>query len=177
MLIILNYVLRSFLLLLFPFALAANELLDYLQAYEGRWLGEYSIHSTANGYTEAFSVEQRYWWQGGVLRGVVVYKRDGKLVNASSKTHLDGKKLVSEIKRGEVVEVYYGVLHDGGLLWLSSNMQRANDYQMHEILIEKEGQPLKMKVEGFDTYISADGLVYLIYKGDLTLQSEEGDEE
>lgn len=160
-----------------PLALSATDLQSYLKQYEGRWVGDYSVTSTANAHTEKFLVEQRYWFKGKVLYGVAVYERDGKLVTASSKTWVDGKKLVSEIKRGEVVEVYYGVLHDGGLLWLSSNMQRANDYQMRETLIEKEGQPMSMKVEGFDTYISEDGLVYLIYKGDLTLQSEEGDKE
>lgn len=148
-------------------------MLDYLQGYEGRWFGDYSIHSTANGYTEKFTVEQRYWWKDKVLHGLAVYERDGKMVTATSKTWLDGKKLISEVQRDKAKEIYYGVLHDGGLLWIFSDMRRANDYQMREVLTEKEGSPRKMKIEGFDTYVTGDDLVHLIYKGELTLQAEE----
>jgi hypothetical protein len=170
-------VFRLLLLFLFPFVLSANELIEYLKAYEGQWSGQFTIHSTANNYTESFSVEQRYWWDGEILRGVAVFDRDSRMETASSKTWWDGEKLISEVKRGDAVETFFGVLHDGGLLWISSDMQRANDYQIREILIEKEGSPRKMKIEGYDTYVITDGLVYLIYKGELTLQPDSGDEE
>jgi len=169
-------VFRLFLLLLFPVALAANDLLDYLQGYEGRWVGQFSIHSTANGYTESFPVEQRYWWKGEVLHGLSVSERDGGMDTTTSKTWADGKKLITETKRGDTKEVFYGVLHGGGLLWLPKDMRRANDYQMRESFLEEDDGPKKMKVEGFDTYISSGGLVYLIYKGELTLQPELVDE-
>lgn len=163
--------------MLSPLVLSANETLEYLKAYEGQWSGHYSIHSTANNFTQSFSVEQRYWWDGEILRGVAAYERDGGMETASSKTWWDGEKLISEVKRGEIVESYFGVLHEGGLLWISSDLNRANDYQMREVLVEKEGEPRKMLIEGFDTYVTGDGLVYLIYKGELTLKPEGKDKD
>lgn len=166
-------VFRLLLVLLIPFSLSANELLEYLKAYEGQWSGHFSIHSTASKFTQSFTVEQRYWWDGDILRGVAAFERDGGMETATSKTWFDGEKLICEVKRGEVVESYFGVLHEGGLLWISSDLKRANDYQMREVLTEKEVQPRTMMIEGFDTYITGDGLVHLIYKGELTLQAEE----
>ncbi|WP_146209342.1 hypothetical protein [Coraliomargarita sinensis] len=156
---------------LLPAYALGNELLDYLKAYEGRWVGQFSIHSTANGYTESFPVEQRYWWDGDVLYGLAVSQRDSGLAVASSKTWLDGKKLMTEIKQGDSKESFYGVLHDGALLWLPTDMQRANDYQMREFIVPKDGKT-KMAVEGFDTYVYVDGLAHIIIKGELTLQSD-----
>lgn len=158
---------------LLPTHLLGSDLLDYLKNYEGRWVGVYSIHSTANGHTESFTVEQRYWWQGNALHGLAVFERGSGMETASSKTWMDGEKLIAEVKRGEATESFYGVLHEGGLLWLPKDMKRANDYQMRESFVEKEGKPKKLRTEGFDTYIHADGLVHLIYKGELTLQAEE----
>lgn len=168
----LAFVFRLLLLLLLPFALSANELLDYLQGQEGRWVGQFSIHSTANNYTESFPVEQRYWWEGEVLHGLAVSQRDGGLKVATSKTWLDGKKLVTEVARGETKEKFYGVLHDGALVWLPADMRRANDYQMRESLVEEEGGLRKMRVEGFDTYLYGDGIAHIIIKGELTLQPQ-----
>lgn len=165
-------VFRLVLLLLLPVALFANDLLDYLQAYEGRWIGHFSIHSTANGYTESFPVEQRYWWKAEVLHGLAVSQRDGGLKVATSKTWLEDKKLITEVTRGQTKETFYGVLHDEGLLWLPTDLRRANDYQMREFLVEEEGGGKKMKVEGFDTYVYDGGIAHIIIKGELTLQPE-----
>jgi len=156
---------------LLPAYALGNDLLQYLQNYEGRWGGQFSIHSTANGFTESFSVEQRYWWKGEVLHGLSVSERDAGMDYATSKTWVDGKKLITEIKRGEKKEVFYGVLHEGGLLWLPKDMRRANDYQMRESFIQKEGLK-KMLFEGFDTYVFGDGLAHIIIKGELTRQAE-----
>ncbi|MGB0744523.1 MAG: hypothetical protein ACPGSB_08350 [Opitutales bacterium] len=56
---------------------------------------------------------------------------------------------------------------------MSSDLQRANDYQMREVFVEEASKPKKLKIECFDTYMTADGLVYLIYKGELVRKAEE----
>jgi len=148
-----------------------DQLLEYLRNYEGRWTGRFSIHSTANGFTESFPVEQRYWWKGEVLHGLSVSDRDAGMDFATSKTWVDGKKLITEVKRGETKEVFYGVLHEGTLLWLPEDMRRANDYQMRESFTEEEGRE-KMLFEGFDTYVFGEGLAHIIIKGELILQAD-----
>jgi len=152
-----------------------GDLLQYLQQYEGSWAGHFSIHSTANGYTESFPVEQRYWWEGEVLYGRAVSTRADGVETATSKTWVEGGKYIAEITRGAVKEAYFGVLHDRGVLWLSTNLARANDYQMRELFLpqEQQGRPRKMRIEGFDTYVYAKGLAHLIVKGELTLKPEE----
>lgn len=156
-----------------PVHASEGDLLAYLKNYEGRWVGDYSIHSTANGYTESFSVEKRYWWKGEVLHGLAVSIRKSGMVTATSKTWVKGEKLIAEIKRGKATEMFYGVLHDGGLLWVPADMQRANDYQIHDSFVEKDGHPKEMIIEGFDTYIYGKGLAHLVYKGEFTLQPAE----
>ncbi|MFU8847688.1 MAG: hypothetical protein ACNA77_03080 [Opitutales bacterium] len=162
---------RLLCLFLFPLALSANELRDYLQQYEGRWVGQFSIHSTANGYTESFPVEQRYWWKDEVLHGLAVLDRKSGIETTTSKTWVEGEKFISEVKRGKTVEAFFGVLHDGVLLWLPTDMGRANDYQIREFFVVEEGLR-KLKVEGFDTYVFGEGLAHIIFKGKLQRQRE-----
>lgn len=172
---------RCCLCLLFVYLLPAyasgNDLLDYLQGYEGRWVGDYSLHSTANGFTEIFAVEQRYWWKDEVLHGSAVSRRGSGMVKATSKTWVEGEKLVTEVTRGKSKEAFYGVPLDGGLLWLPADMRRANDYQMRESFARGEAGERKMRIEGFDTYVYAEGLAHIIIKGELTRRAVAEDAE
>ena len=154
------------LLVLSPLALLGNELIDYLKKYEGRWLGDFTIHSTASGYSETFPVEQRYWWEDGQLHGISVYDTNNGLKSAKSLTFIQEGKLQSEVITGETTERFFGFLRDGGIVWISANMKRANDYQMAERFAMEEGLSLLL-TEGFDTYVYQEGLAHLVYRGRL----------
>jgi len=155
--------------LILPVCLTAGELKDYLERYEGRWSGDFTIHSTASGYTENFPVEQRYWLEGKRLRGISVLQRQKGIETSTSWTYIEGKKLVSEVTRGEDEETYYGVPQDQGILWISSDLNRAEDYQLIERIVEEEGQR-RLRTEGFDTYLYAEGLAHIVYRGELVWQ-------
>ena len=155
--------------LILPVCLTAGELKDYLERYEGRWSGDFTIHSTASGYTENFPVEQRYWLEGKRLRGIAVLQRQKGIETSTSWTYIEGKKLVSEVTRGEDEETYYGVPQDQGILWISSDLNRAEDYQLIERIVEEEGQR-RLRTEGFDTYLYAEGLAHIVYRGELVWQ-------
>ena len=137
-----------------------------LKAYEGRWVGHFTVHSTATGYTESFPVEQQYWWQDGELHGVAVSQRDTGMSSARSKSVAKDGKFVSQVKQGDAVETYWGVLRDGGLVWFSTNLKRLSDYQMKEVIVEVDGERV-LKTEGFDTYVYGDGMAHLVYRGEL----------
>ena len=154
------------LLVLSPLALIGNELIDYLKQYEGRWLGDFTIHSTASGYSETFPVEQRYWWEDGQLHGISVSDTNNGLQTAKSRTFIQEGRLQSEVITGETTERFFGFLRDGGIVWISANMQRANDYQMAERFAMEEGLSLLL-TEGFDTYVYQEGLAHLVYHGRL----------
>jgi hypothetical protein len=145
---------------------ATQDLAAALKSYEGRWVGHFTIHSTSSGYSETFPVEQLYWWEDGVLHGVAVSQRDTGMSSARSKSVMKDGKYFSEVKAGETVENYWGVLHDGGLIWLSSNLKRTQDYQMKESIVEVDGERV-LQTEGFDTYVTGDGLAHLVYRGEL----------
>ena len=155
-----------FLLVFCPLALLGNELINYLKQYEGRWLGDFTIHSTASGYSETFPVEQRYWWEDGQLYGISVSDTNSGLKSAKSLTFIKEGKLHSEVITGETTERFFGFLRDGGIVWIPANMQRANDYQMAERFVIEEGRPLLL-TEGFDTYVYQEGLAHLVYRGRL----------
>ena len=112
------------LLLVFsPLALLGNELIDYLKQYEGRWLGDFTIHSTASGYSETFPVEQRYWWEDGQLHGISVSDTNNGLKSAKSLTFIKEGKLQSEVITGENTERFFGFLRDGGrTAWFASSV-------------------------------------------------------
>ena len=154
------------LLVLSPLALLGNELIDYLKKYEGRWLGDFTIHSTASGYSETFPVEQRYWWEDGQLHGISVSDTDNGLKSAKSLTFIKDDKLQSEVITGETTEHFFGFLRDGGIVWIPADMKRANDYQMTERFAMEEGLSLLL-TEGFDTYVYQEGLAHLVYRGRL----------
>ena len=157
------------LLLFCPLALLGNELIDYLKQYEGRWLGDFTIHSTASGYSETFPVEQRYWWEDGQLHGISVSDTNNGLQTAKSRTFIQEGKLQSEVITGETAERFFGFLRDGGIVWISAEMKRANDYQMAEHFSMEEGLSLLL-TEGFDTYVYQEGLAHLVYRGRLLKQ-------
>lgn len=145
-------------------AMQASE--DYLRQYEGRWVGHFTVHSTVSGYSETFPVEQQYWWKAGVLHGVSVMQRAEKITSSRSKTVARDAQFISEVSTGEAVENYWAVQHEGGLVWFSSNLQRTKDYQMKETMGEVDGTRA-LKTEGFDTYVTGEGLAHLIYRGEL----------
>ena len=154
------------LLVLSPLALLGNELIDYLKRYEGRWLGDFTIHSTASGYSETFPVEQRYWWEDDQLHGISVSDTNNGLQTAKSLTFIQDDKLQSEVITGETTERFFGFLRDGGIVWIPADMKRANDYQMTERFAMEEGLALLL-TEGFDTYVYQEGLAHLVYRGRL----------
>ena len=145
---------------------ATQDVAGALKSYEGRWVGHFTIHSTSSGYSETFLVEQQYCWKEGVLHGVAVSERNVGMSSARSKSVMKDGKYFSEVKAGETVENYWGVLHDGGLIWLSSNLKRTQDYQMKESIVEVDGERV-LQTEGFDTYVTGDGLAHLVYRGEL----------
>lgn len=153
-------------------ALPGNELTDYLKQYEGRWLGDFTIHSTATGYSETFPVEQRYWWEEGQLHGISVSDTNKGLQRAKSLTFIQDDKLRSEVINGETTERFFGFLRDGGIVWVSADMKRANDYQMAERFAIEEGRPVLL-TEGFDSYVYSEGLAHLVYRGRLFKQVSE----
>lgn len=152
-----------------PFSLLAEDPAAFLLQFEGRWTGEFTIHSTATGYTENLAVEQRYWMVGDRLRGISVVERNGNLETSTSWTSIDAKKLVSSIKRGASEERFYGAVKEGTVLWISSDLSRAEDYQMTQHFVD-EGGERKLLTEGFNTYLFAGGLAHLVYRGELTWQ-------
>jgi hypothetical protein len=152
-------------------ALGADELLDYLKKYEGRWVGDFTIHSTATNYSETFPVEQRYWWEDGELRGMSVADTNRGLQTSASRTYIEAGRLRSEVVTGTTIETYVGMLHDGGIVWLSSNLNRAEDYQMREVFVDLEGQR-RLHTDGFDRYIYQEGLAHLVYRGRLAFAPE-----
>jgi hypothetical protein len=150
-------------------ALSGNELIDYLKQYEGRWLGDFTIHSTASAHSETFPVEQRYWWEDGQLHGISVSNTNNGLQTAKSRTFIQDEKLQSEVITGEITERFFGFLRDGGIVWISTDMKRANDYQMAEHFAIEEGSQLLL-TEGFDSYVYSEGLAHLVCRGRLFKQ-------
>lgn len=168
-------VFRTLTLLFTPLIVFADVTTDYLQQYVGRWVGEFTIHSAATGYSEVFPVEQRYWMEGGKLHGLSVSETDRGIQTASSVTFIQDGKFRSEVKRGETKEVYLGKIHDSGLVWISEDLARATDYQLKEAFVVEEGE-LWLTTEGFDTFIYKEGLAHLVYKGRLKKVPEEEEE-
>lgn len=157
---------RQLTLLFLPLALLGGELENYLSQYEGRWLGEYTIHSPTTNFTESFPVEQRYWIEDGQLRGLSVSDTDRGMQTAKSRTFVEEGVVCSEVTTGDTTEKYIGALHEGGLVWLPSNLKRANDYQMKESFVKKAHQ-IWLHTDGFDSYVYREGLGHLVYRGRL----------
>ncbi len=145
---------------------ATQDLAAVLKSYEGRWVGHFTVHSTSSGYSQTFPVEQQYWLEDGVLHGVSVSERDEGISSARSKSVVKDGKYFSEVEAGAALENYWGMLHDDGLIWFSTNLKRTQDYQMKESIVEVAGDRV-LKTEGFDTYVTGDGLAHLVYRGEL----------
>lgn len=150
-------------------ASANDAFLNAMKRYEGRWVGSFTLHSTATGYTETFPVEQQYWMDGERLHGVAVIDRNSKIQTAKSVTFILKGKLVSEITRGEETERYIGVLNEGGILWLPGVFLRAKDHQLMETIVI-EDEEMRLKTEGFDTYIYQEEPAHIVYRGNLVFQ-------
>lgn len=145
---------------------ASEEAEAYLKQYVGRWEGDFAIHSAATNYTQTFPVAQCYWWADGALHGVSVSDMEDGMRTARSKTFVAGDRFISEVERGDAEETYFGVRHDGGIVWLSSDLARATDYQMREVFVEVDGRR-GLHTDGFDSYIYKGGLAQLVFRGRL----------
>lgn len=165
-------VFRILVFLVLPLVSFADEEMDYMQKYVGRWLGYFTIHSAATGYSETFPVEQRYWMEDGKLHGLSVSDTDRGIQTASSITFLKDEKIRSEVTRGNVTKSYWGLPHDTGIVWLSTDLDRASDYQLKEAFVVVEGE-LQLHTDGFDTFVFKDGLGHLIFRGRLKKIVEE----
>ena len=150
--------------LLLPLVSFADQWLVYMQKYVGRWVGDFTIHSAATGYSENFPVEQRYWIQEDKLHGISVSETDRGMQTATSITYTKEGKLCSEVTRDKETEAYWGLPHDDGIVWLSVDLARASDYQQREFFTEEAGE-LWLETEGFDTFIFQEGLARIIYRG------------
>ena len=156
-----------------PLLMAGEEAQAYLKQYVGRWKGDFTIHSAAANYTRSFPVEQRYWWEDGALHGLSVSDTSEGMRTARSKTVFENDRFVSEVERDETVETYFGVLHDGGIVWLSSDLGRATDYQLRESFVEVDGA-MELHTDGFDSYVYQGGLAHLVYRGRLKRETKVG---
>lgn len=159
-------------LLLSALVLPADEVVDYLKRYQGRWVGDFTIYSTATNYSETFTVEQRYWWEDGQLHGMSVSDTNRGMQTAHSRTFIQDGQLQSEVTQGESVERFIGVLHDSGIVWVPGNLKRVTDYQMKESFVEEDAE-LYLQTEGFDSYVYQEGLAHLVYRGRLVKQAED----
>jgi hypothetical protein len=158
---------RWAILLLFPVCMTAEgELEAALRAYEGRWTGHFKIHSTATGYSETFPVSQIYWWKAGKLHGVAVSERKGGKESSRSHTYIEDGKFISVVMRGSEEDTFIGLPHEGGILWLTADLARAQDYQLKEFIVEKGGKRI-LKTEGFDSYVYLESLAHIVYRGEL----------
>ena len=168
----LRFTLISLLFSLSLSALTANEVVDHLKRYEGRWVGDFTIHSAATGYSETFQVEQRYWWEDGQLHAISVSDTNRGIQTSKSRTFIQDGKLQSEVTQGETTERFYGVLHEDGIVWLPADLKRATDYQMKESFADENGLQW-LKTDGFDSYVYQEGVAHLVYRGRLVKQAEE----
>lgn len=154
-----------------PLSASANELEEHLKQYTGRWVGDFTIHSTATDYSETFPLEQRYWWEEGELHGISVAETNRGMQVARSRSFVQKGRLHSEVTRDATVATYNGALHDGGIVWLPSDLQRITDYQMREVFVELDGRRW-LETKGFDSFVYQEGLAHLIYRGRLVWTTE-----
>ena len=152
----------------------ADELLEYLKRYEGRWVGAFTVHSTATGYSETFSVEQHYWWEDGQLHGISVSETSRGIQSGQSLTYIQDGQLQSEVIQGDSKAYYIGLLHDSGIVWLPADTKRITDYQMKEAFATVDGE-VQLNTDGFDSYVYREGLAHLVYRGRLVKQQEVAD--
>lgn len=160
------------LLCLLPSFTWADELLEHLKQYEGRWVGEFTLKSDASDYSETFTVEQQYWMEFGKLYGVSVYERPKTGLESADSVitiHEDGA-LLMEVHRAKETEFYLGVYRDGAIIWLPRDMKRAEDYQTTVTISESEGHR-QMTTKGFDTYVHSGGIGHVVFLGKLDLVS------
>lgn len=164
----LRLLLLVFCLPLLPAVLFADAaLMAHLEKYVGRWQGEFTIKSSVSDYSETFPVEQQYWFEGNHLCGVSVSLREGKgLVSVQSEVYIEKSVLYLKVKRGDAVEQFVGVLKGDALVWLPGDMQRAEDQQTTERILEKNGKWV-LRSEGFDTYVYGGGIAYIAIVGEL----------
>lgn len=164
-------VISILLLLLSCASLSASDVMESLRKYAGRWVGYYKVQSVTSDHAAIFPVEQRYWIEDGRLKGLAVIMRDSELEFSSSVTYRDGDVYVSEVTRGETVEIYLGILREDAIVWYSSDLSRANDYKIEDSFASWGSERI-MRTEGFDLRDSEHGRVGVIYEGELIRESD-----
>ena len=158
------------------FVCANDALKTYLDQYTGTWVGVFTVNAPAIEYEESFQVQQKYWWEGGVLRAVSVSRRETGVESSTARNVIDGDKVISLVKKNDVEQVFYGSLVEEGkgLLWFPANLERANDYQIKENFSVIDGERV-LVTSGFDTFDNDGEPAVLTYFGEFVLEPETKD--
>ncbi|MFW5883587.1 MAG: hypothetical protein ACOCVG_04390 [Verrucomicrobiota bacterium] len=145
-----------------------------LGAYEGTWSGEYSLELSGTNSSRTFSLEQRYWWEKGVLHGVSVYDKDGELSYAQSRSFVLNERLLSEIEQDGETRRYQGRWADGTIVWLPLNPREAMLRQTKEKIEPGEDGTPTLVWEGFERLQRDGQTLMVLYRGRLEKVSERG---
>ncbi|MEM8866863.1 MAG: hypothetical protein AAGC73_01215 [Verrucomicrobiota bacterium] len=140
--------------------------LDVLLRYVGKWDGEFTLHSTATGYSEVFPVRQVYWMDGEMLRGLSVMDRESGMVSARSETVIEESRLRTKVYHKEATEEFFGAVQADRVVWLPTDLRRVTDYQLTERFTDEAGERT-LSTEGFDSFVYQEGLAHIVYKGVL----------
>lgn len=158
--------------LLVPIGLIANpDLKAQLDLYVGRWLGVFSVRAPDIDYEETFSVEQTYWWKADELRGISVVRRQSGTETSRAVNTIRDNQVISEVSKGDSVQVYYGILANDGLVWVPANLERVTDYQLKETFTEIDGERV-LVTNGYDTFNNEGKPALLFYQGQLIREQE-----
>jgi hypothetical protein len=138
--------------------------------FVGNWVGEFTLSLGGTGASRSFACEQRYWWDGPVLKGLSVYEENGETTYARSVNFVKDGTLFSDIEQGGERRSYRGQYLEGVVIWFPLDPSAAMNRQIKEKVTNNSSGEKVLLTEGFER-IRRDGEnLMIVYRGSLRLE-------
>jgi len=106
-------------------SLSAKSYFEFLDAWTGRWEGEFTVRKEQDRIVRIFRIEQTYWWEGDEQRAVAVYANgagNSSIHFSESRIYFKDGQLFSQTSYSNgTTRLFRGEIHGSSILWRPLN--------------------------------------------------------
>ncbi|MEM9026538.1 MAG: hypothetical protein AAGB06_06340 [Verrucomicrobiota bacterium] len=122
---------------------------DLLDTFTGIWKGTLIISSETGQIIKLVSLNQSYWWDKHVLKGLATYGNEDRLEYAFSETSIENGTITAIIREGNQSRVMQATPTNTGLVWVPSDPTRIGREQSSEYVTQEEEKEV-LVINGFE---------------------------
>ncbi|MGB0370581.1 MAG: hypothetical protein ACPGN3_04465 [Opitutales bacterium] len=143
-----------------------------LDTFTGVWKGTLIISTGEGKIIRLISLNQNYWWEDHVLKGLATYGDEDRLEYAFSETSIENGTINAVIREGNKSKAMQATTTDKGLIWIPSDPSRIGIEQSTEYITHEDGKDV-LVIEGFERVTNPPLDERILIRAELIKQDDE----